>query len=107
MATSNERITDSEHNWLVKQGFDPDTSRWKFWWQNFINRRNYDGDLPPGITDERRRVDLLKMAEKLDRIEEKTTLIEGVTHMFASFWKHSAVRSEELYPTNKDTKRRK
>jgi hypothetical protein len=80
MATSNEQITDSEHNWLVKQGFDPNTARWKFWFKNFINRRDYDSAPPPGVLEERRKVDLYKMAEQVNRIEKNTK-------SFAKVWR--------------------
>jgi UDP-2,3-diacylglucosamine pyrophosphatase LpxH len=90
------------------------TARRRFTEKLFKNEREHQ--IPPADGKYKRYTDEVnaRMAEmeqrqsqQLSRIEEKTSLIEGVTHMFASFWKHSAVKSEELYPTNKDTKRRK
>jgi hypothetical protein len=82
--TASQNVTDSEQNWLTKQGFDPNTARWKFWVKNFIARREGDVELPPGVTEERRKVDLLRMAEQVDRIDKYTKQSGGILKAWAN-----------------------
>ena len=86
MATTDDikaQLTDSESNWLKANKFITGTYQWVFWSKNFINRRDYHGPLPPGVLEERRKVDLYKMAEQMERIEKHTEEISG---SFSSFW---------------------
>jgi hypothetical protein len=104
MTTADElkpQLTDSEQNWLKKQGFSELTARWIFWAKNFINRRDYDGELPPGVIEDRRKVDLLRMAEKIDSIHRNTEDMPWLSKFIGNMFKFGGSQAEQKYPSKK------
>ena len=75
-------MTESEANWLKQNNINTDY-RIVFWLKQLRERRKFDGPLPDGVEEERRKVDLYKMAEQMERIEKHTEEISG---SFSSFW---------------------
>jgi hypothetical protein len=78
-------FTDTEENWLKDQGINT-TYRKLFWSKmrkSMNDRREFDGPLPDGVADGRRKVDFYKMAEQIEKIDKTTEETNG---SFGSFW---------------------